>query len=129
MCLTRVNSKRFTTDEDLVVYKVFVTSYKNRNKIRNLFRSQSKFVPVGILRKARVLKMFLEGDLKNTYMSGFHCFLNAQEAVNYAAAGYDVIIPCTIPKGSKVQYGYQDNIGMLIVSNQVIVQEEGWYYK
>ena len=126
MCLITPSLKFVTATEDITVYKVvlpcrgekniYLSSIWNfRYKLNKLYRVGCKKI---IARSKESIK--IEGQFR-VYV-GLHSYVDLEEANFRARLTFEIVVRCTIPKGSKYLTGTCADRNS-IVSNQIIINE------
>lgn len=121
MCLNRISELKIA-EKDIFVWKRFhLTNYnlseKNRelgiNELKSPYRNEN--YQLGLTYKAKFDKYHRYSYVVNKGIHAYISFKAANSRKNYS----EVIIKCTIPKGSQYYLGNREDI----VSNQLILPE------
>lgn len=128
MCLVTEQQKPIQIRKDMAVYKVLT---KELSSIRYYFRwelgklyktymvanNTSKLIADDLALKA--YPDFIRNKSYVHIHEGFHSFATLKRAEDWGVSSCDIIVKCTIPKGSLI---YKDKTG-LVVSNQIRIDK------
>ena len=112
MCLSQVTKRSYVLKKDIKVKKLVYIGYNN-----NLY--------FGVIlgKKTQVRKGLNTAKAKQIYTgvkyySGFHCYLNKYDNStilnSWSISIHRIVVIFTIPKGTKVLYGKQDGLTVIV---------------
>jgi hypothetical protein len=105
MCLNNVNKICFTADHDIVVYKHIICNRNEENQIIS-YKTSYKFAPVVFKKVLRTkLNMYDDGFGNKRVDEGFHSYIDIEDARRQASRYREVLVQCTITKGSQYYIG------------------------